>query len=98
MRTAEIYELLISFKVKDQPAFDLLLRRDGSISRLGTGVVKSPDPNPYRGFAGPFLFRRLLERLPPSWTLPFGQYETREKRGPICELVMEPNPKGRPWT
>jgi hypothetical protein len=88
MRPSEIFELVISLKIGDRATFDLLLRRDGSISRLGSGDNNNPDANPYRGKVGPFFFRRLLEHLPSNWTLPFGQYETKEKRGGTCELAL----------
>jgi hypothetical protein len=34
------------------------------------------------------LFENVLQGIPSSWSLVFGQYETAQKKGNLCELAV----------
>ncbi len=87
MLTVHIYEIVISLKISGKPSFDLMLSRAGNVSRMGTGAT-GVDENVYVGVVAPTMFENVLQGIPVTWPLAFGQYETAQKKGNLCELAV----------
>lgn len=84
----EIRTIMVSLNIDGQVALLVVLGEDGSINRMGDGVIGSGDRDMYIGVTDARSFHQLRARIDPDWLEQGGSYVQQERLGLECELTL----------
>jgi hypothetical protein len=79
---ADVELMLIEFRIGARPELLLLLAADGTVNRMGK------DRKMYVGLASPSLLPEALRPLTDEMLTFMGNYDLKEKHGPVCSLTI----------
>src|SRR5579859_3619049 len=85
---AEIAGISIKLDIGGKPSLFVLLHEDGSINRMGTGVVDDPERTLHIGVTREPLFQSLREVFSDELLDHCGRYDLTVKEGQPCLLVV----------
>lgn len=83
----EVSIITISLDVEDKPSLFVLLTKDGTVNRLGTGAENNTENDLYIG-VNHGLFEKMIERIDPQIFELKGEYKSYEIKGKSCRLVV----------
>lgn len=84
----EISIVTITLKVEDKTALFILLAKDGTVNRLGTGSENNTENDLYIAVDTSGLFEKLMRRITPELIELRGEYRSHEVKGKTCQLVV----------
>jgi hypothetical protein len=84
----EISIVTISLKVEDKAALFILLAKDGTVNRLGTGSENNTENDLYIAVDSSGLFEKLARQISPELLELKGEYKSYEIKGKACQLVV----------
>lgn len=85
---SNIIGVIISLDIGGDRALFILLARDGSINRLGTGTIRNEDIDLFIGSGEEAIFEQLMSHLKEETLNHMGGYDIPEKRGKLCKLTI----------
>lgn len=85
--TDDIKLLWINKKIEGKESLFILLDRDGSMNRQGSGTASAEESVYYIGMH-PGLFQQVLESLNDDFMRHMGGYKSKEIKGAVCELEV----------
>ena len=87
---ADIDLVVVSLKVgaAQSPALFILLARDGTVNRLGTGAVDNTERDLFIGRTTEPLFPALMNQFTDAMLQHVGGYEMRDRKGEDCRLSI----------
>ncbi len=80
--------IVVDLEVESERALFILLHRDGSINRTGTGSFPIQDHDMYIGLTKGELFAQLLVEVDDGWFSHQGTYDIPDKVGKECLLSI----------
>lgn len=87
-RVADIDLVAITLEIAKRQALFLLLARDGTVNRMGSGRLPSADQDMYIGRSEPPLLPAVLAALSDPMLRHTGGYDIPEKSGAPCRLAI----------
>jgi hypothetical protein len=87
-RVADIEALMITLHINGQQALFLLLARDGTVNRSGSGTLSNVDADLYIGRVTPTLLNSALAPLTDDMLAFMGGYDIADKSGAECRLSI----------
>jgi len=88
MNKDQVDGIIVTLKADDEIVLHVLLDKDGSINRIGDGVLGSDDRDMYSGVAEEPLFERLRDEIDETLLEHDGIYELPDKVGIPLELTF----------
>ena len=90
MKIEEIKLVTITMYVGGAQALFILLAKDGTINRLGTGILRNKDKTLFINKVNENLFQDLMKCVPEDWSELKGIYKINipDKKGANCELKV----------
>ncbi len=87
-KVSDIDAVSISLKANDEQSLFVLLAADGTINRLGTGVVDNSEKEMFIGVTKDPLFQELLTCFEEELLDHMGGYDAADKLGVPCQLTV----------
>jgi len=87
-RVGDIVVVSVSLEVRSEGVLFILLAKDGTINRMGTGSAGNTERNLFIGRTNQPLLGDLLSRLTDDMLRHTGTYDVKEKRGIPCRLSI----------
>lgn len=88
-KVSDIELIRITLEIDEKRSLFLLLAKDGSINRLGTGTVDSKDNDLYIGITNDLLFEHAMIYLTDDMLQYMGSYDIPDKKGLPCRLSID---------
>jgi hypothetical protein len=88
VKKSDLEVCLISIMIEDKQSLFILLAKDGTINRLGTGSANNTENDMFIGISKDGLFEKLMEAVPEELLEYQGSYDIPEKKGKRCELTL----------
>ena len=87
-KISEIELLTITLEIGDKRSLFILLAKDGSINRLGTGTIDNQENDLYIGITEDLLFEHTITYLTDDMLPYMGSYDIPDKKGLPCRLSI----------
>lgn len=90
MNIDNISLITISISVEDKSVLFILLAKDGSVNRSGTGKLKNKENTLFISSGYAKFYNRLIKYIPRNWSMLKGIYpiDIPEKKGSKCKLEV----------
>jgi hypothetical protein len=85
---AAVVSIMVTLEVDGEPSLFVLLTKNGTVNRMGTGNDQSPDTNMFIGVTDPSVFNRVLKRSVPVIDQWIGRFDSPDIEGQSCKLVL----------
>jgi hypothetical protein len=84
-----IQGILVTLDIGGEPSLFIMLASDGTINRMGTGMVDNAERDLFIGKVGPGLFEQLRARVTPELLGWCGQrLADPQPQGAVCDLSI----------
>lgn len=83
-----ITAIMVSLKVDSKSSLFVMLAKDGSINRFGTGSENNTENSMYIGITKPDAFEKLMKQIDSKVFNWEGVYRSPDIKGKTCELTV----------
>lgn len=88
IRIEDISAVMVSLEIENKNSLFVLLAKDGSINRLGTGTEDNKENSMYIGITSSETFEKLIKQINPKFFDWNGEYGSSEIKGKSCKLMV----------
>jgi len=87
-KASEIELLTVTLEIGDRRSLFILLAKDGSINRQGTGTIDNQDKELFIGVTEDLLFEHAITYITDDMLKYMGSYDLPDKKGLPCRLSI----------
>ena len=88
LTVADVTSLTVSLDIDGQTSLFILLDRDGTMNRMGSGTADATEEAMVIGPVAPDALDYALEPLEPKWLEKTGTFQMPDPQGRPCELTL----------
>ena len=88
LTVADVTSLTVSLDIDGQTSLFILLDRDGTMNRMGSGTADATEEEMVIGPVAADALDYALEPLKPKWLEKTGTFQMPEPQGSPCELTL----------